>query len=176
MGSGRGGARPGAGRPRKPLAEKILEGYPGKRKPKVLDMPNMEIPELKPPEYLESYELSGVDDPSVESIYKNLADWLESAGCLHLVNSILITEFALLIRRWFECEHTGSKAIVYKDPGEPHRLITNPALDLGLKYQKAAHTIWLTIWDIVAQNSEKYYGDEPENEIMLRLLNNKPAR
>ena len=175
MGSGRGGARPGAGRPRKPLAEKILEGYPGKRKPKVLDMPSMEIPDLKPPEYLESYEVAGVDDPGVDSIYTNIAAWLESAGCLRLVNSILITEFALLIRRWLECERIASKVLVYKDPVNG-QLVANPASELGLRYQKAAHTVWLTIWDIVAQNSEKYYGDEPENEIMLRLLNNKPAR
>ena len=41
-GTNRGGARPGAGRPQKPLADKINEGNPGKRPLQVIEFKNME--------------------------------------------------------------------------------------------------------------------------------------
>ena len=53
MANGHGGRRPGSGRPRKALADKILEDTTKKHKPKVLKfsgagVSNEEIPDLVP--------------------------------------------------------------------------------------------------------------------------------
>jgi hypothetical protein len=53
MANGHGGKRAGAGRKKKPLSEKILEGSVKKHKPKVLDIPNLDDADIpEPPEYL----------------------------------------------------------------------------------------------------------------------------
>ena len=55
-GTVRGGARTGAGRPKKAIAEKIASGNPGGRKLAVLDIPDA----------MEGADLEGVDMPPVK--------------------------------------------------------------------------------------------------------------
>lgn len=63
MANGHGGARVGAGRRKKPLEEKILEGNPGKRKLTLLEFPNaadLEGAEMPPArDYLTATQKSG---------------------------------------------------------------------------------------------------------------------
>ena len=47
-----GGYRPGAGRPKKSVSEKILEGNPGKRPIEVLDFEECEEISKEPPKWL----------------------------------------------------------------------------------------------------------------------------
>jgi hypothetical protein len=46
----------------------------------------------------------------------------------------------------------------------------NPMSDLGIKYLKQADLCWSKIWSIVAQNSEVYFGNDPNDDIMEALL------
>ena len=93
----RGGKRPGAGRPKKPLAEKLATGNPGKRPIKVLEFSGerkAEKPEPAP--YLEILDGSGsVYYPSATDIFRKTVDWLETTGCLHFISPQLIEDFAL---------------------------------------------------------------------------------
>jgi len=175
MANGHGGKRPGAGRPRKSLADQQLEGLYGKRRPKVLNLPDLEdisIPE--PPDYLRQFNASSISNhiPSMERIFRETTDWLSKTKCLHLINPDFITHYALLITRWLECEDIVSRAPLVKSGNKDP--VANPLISSAMQYKKAADAAWDKIWSIVAQNSEMYYGDDPSQDIMAQLLNNKP--
>jgi hypothetical protein len=170
MANGHGGARPGAGRKKKPLAEKILEGDIKKHKAKVLNFGEIETPELEVPEYLGDYSKTLIH-PNVIDFYKETATWLERTGCLHLVNPAFITEYAILKIRWLECERVAAVSVMVKDRNGEYT--ANPMSDLGIKYLKQADLCWSKIWSIVAQNSEVYFGNDPNDDIMEALLRGK---
>ncbi|GHV44326.1 hypothetical protein FACS189492_0480 [Clostridia bacterium] len=172
MANGHGGKRAGSGRPRKPLAEKILEGNPGKRKPKVLDIPSCDdipLPEL--PDYLRHLVAAGVDNsiPNTEKIFADTVDFLQGTGCLHLINPQLIHRYVLNTVRWLECEDVVSRVIAFK--GHNKDLMPNPMSDQAIRYQKAADTVWAQIWEIVRNNSEVNYGSDSSGDVMEALLN-----
>lgn len=169
MANGHGGKRPGAGRKPKPLAEKLLDGNPGKRRPVVMNLPEDNIAPKECPEYLQEFAFFEIE-PSIEGIYEQTVKWLEGTGCLHLINPAFITEYALLKTRWMECEWiVGIQPVL-------GNIEANPMIDAGLKYLKAANEVWGKIWEIVAQNSQTYFGDDPNQDIMAFLIKNKPGR
>ena len=175
MANGHGGKRPGAGRPRKELSQKILEGNRGKRKLKALEFTGEKYsdvpPNLDPPEYLRHFNVTGVSNsvPGIEVIYKETADWLSKTGCLHLINPAFITHYALLITRWMECEDIVSRAIMLKDHNDD--FAPNPMSSQALQYKKAADAAWEKIWSVVAQNCEHDLGgDNPNTKIMEGLI------
>jgi len=174
MANGHGGARKGAGRPKKALSDKLLDGNPGKRRIKILDIPGAQEEIPKAPYYLNRFNAIGMEDPDVAEIYKETAEWLQKTGCLHLVNPAFITEYAATKVRWMQLEFVVSKAIAYRD--DKGDIIANPIYDAALKYLKAADAVWSKIWAVVAQNSETFYGEDPNNDVMLYLLNNRPER
>ncbi len=176
MANGHGGKRTGAGRPRKPLADKLFEGTAKKHKPKVLNMPSLEdTPIPEPPEYLKDFNCGEAAEtvPDMQVLFKATTAWLEKTGCLHLINPDFLTEYALMKTRWLECEEIVSRSIIYQKNGE---IIVNPVAELALKYSKAADVAWSKIWNIVAANSEVYFGDDPNADVMAFLIKNKPER
>ncbi|MDR0530765.1 MAG: P27 family phage terminase small subunit [Oscillospiraceae bacterium] len=173
MANGHGGKRPGAGRPKKPLAEKILEDTTRKHRAKVLDIPD-DAPELKYPERLEYYSTRMAGDPDVQEVWEETAAWLKRTGCLHLINPAFIEEYAILKARFYELQRLLTRSTpVYDSTTENGRkkLELNPAIDASLKYLKQADAVWGKIWAIVAQNSEVYFGSDPNADVMNALLN-----
>ena len=93
MANGHGGARPGSGQPRKPLAQKILEGHPDKRSPKILDIrpnDNTTVPEY--PERLAYYPSRFQGEPTSQDIWNETVEFLETTGCLHMIKPLLIEQ------------------------------------------------------------------------------------
>jgi len=175
MANGHGGARKGAGRPRKSLSDKLLEGNPGKRKIRVLDIPGTEETAPEPPLYLASFEPYAYKlEPNSSDIYRETVEWLKTTGCLRLINPAYILEYAVLKSRWVLFEQCVSKSYILQDHKGDYQ--TNTYAELALKYIKAADAAWSKIWEIVAQNSETFYGEDPNNDVMLYLLNKKPER
>ena len=87
-----GGARVGAGRKKKPLAEKIAAGNPGGRKLGVLDiretlgaadLEGVDMPPVK--EYLSAVQRDGKTLCAAE-IFKGTWTWLTKLGCDKMVN------------------------------------------------------------------------------------------
>jgi hypothetical protein len=78
-GTNRGGARIGAGQKKKPLADKILEGNPGRRKLMVMeftDVAELEGESMPPPrDYLAAKQKNGKTTLAVE-IYEKTWQWL----------------------------------------------------------------------------------------------------
>jgi len=171
MANGHGGKRPGAGRPRKPLSDKILEDDIKKHKAKVLNF-GEEQPDLNPPDYLFYYTSdSKQGSPDVIHLHKDTVDFLKTTGCLHLINPQFILEYALLKARWLECERVISATNVVVVGPKKDGLKANGAAELGLKYLRQADLCWDKIWSIVTQNCEETFGgDNPNADLMEKLL------
>lgn len=177
----RGGSRPGAGRPKKPLADKIIEGNPGKRELTKLKFhgveksgpgfdKNSKVQKSKPgaafrlPSYLDMVAKEGGDVlPPASEIYKMLADWIAGAGCLEFVAPSLIEDFAFLRRAYLECEYMNRKL------GRIASGKRSPYVNMALDYQKAMMSVYNQIWLIVSQNCETKY--EGKNEFLEMLKN-----
>jgi hypothetical protein len=163
MANGHGGARPGAGRKKKPLADVLLEGNPGKRPPQILAFAPGAVPDTTPPLWLD--EMAALEvELDVTDIYKRTVLWLERTGCLHLINPDFIADYALLKTRWMECELIV-KQLMLRGLGLP-----SSAPELGLKYLKQAELAWQKIWRIVAENSTQTLSGDPNDE-MAKIMN-----
>ena len=83
MANGHGGARIGAGQKKKALADKIVEGNPGKRKITVMefsDTASLQGEAMPPPrEYLAARQKNGKELLAVE-VYERTWTWLNERG------------------------------------------------------------------------------------------------
>jgi len=177
----RGGVRPGAGRPKKPLADKLIEGNPGKRELTKLKFPDNE--KSKPgfeknsntqksktgsnrrmPSFLDMVAKEGGDVlPPASEIYKVLADWIDGSGCAKLIAPNLIEDFAFLRRAYLECEYMNRKL------GRIASGKRSPYVNMALDYQKASMAVYNQIWLIISRNCEEKY--EGKNEFLEMLTN-----
>lgn len=170
MANGHGGKRPGAGRPKKPLAEKILEGTERKHRPKVLNFEREEEPKPEPPEWIAYYGSKSAGLPDSQDIFKSTAAWLEKTGCLHLINPDFIMDYAIVKASWYEAQRLVTRFGLVYSPKEKN-LIENPVIDVAMKYFKMSEIAWAKIWSIVAQNCEQSFGgNNPNSDLMEKLI------
>ena len=181
-----GGARAGAGRPRKSLSSRIDEGI-GKvkhSKPKVLDYPpknqnNIQNPDKKNqkskldniPTFLQmASKESGDDLPSALDIYKQTLAWIVDAGCERFVTKQLVEDFAFTRRSYLEAEFMAKKlGRVFKDNNGVVR--PSPYVKHSLEYAKVMTSLYREIQSIITQNSTKDYdGKTSQDNEFLRLL------
>ena len=160
----KGGARPGAGRPKKPIAEKLLDGNPGKKPITVLKFEN-ELQNLPlPPSYLDIASQEGDDTlPKASEIYNALAYYIDRAGCTSFVSPALIEGFAYLWRSFLECEYVNKKH------GRIVKGKRSPYVQMSIDYAKAAHQFYAQIWSIISQNSTAKF--EGKNDFIEMLTN-----
>lgn len=93
-GTKRGGARPGAGRKKKPLVEKIQEG----RDAVVMDtdgLESKEMPDVK--EYLKADQAMG--ELHAAETYEEVWNWLKDRGCAELVSLQLIEQYSMSVAK-----------------------------------------------------------------------------
>jgi phage terminase small subunit len=161
-----GGKRPGSGRPRKSLAENLLDGNPGRRPLKVVQLNKAQrmrgVPE--PPEYL---SMTG------REIFSRTVDWLADTGCLDQILPAHIEEYAQCKARWLECEAFIARfGLLAKHPktGLP---CPSPYIDISVQYLKAADTAWGRIHEIVKSNCTEEFKPTPHADAMSRLLSMK---
>ena len=106
---GRGGVRPGAGRKKSALKDKIASGNPGGRILEVLDIPEMEGADMpEPHEFLSSEQRDG-NPLQAKEIYAETWQWLKKIGCASKVSPDLIERYAMSCARWIQCEEMTSK-------------------------------------------------------------------
>ena len=171
--NGHGGARPGAGRKKKSLADKLLEGNPGHQKLMVLDLAGNPLP-TEPPEYTPYYGSKKAGSPDAEDIYRETVAWLQQTGCGHLVQPSMVFDYAITKAHWYECErYITTNGLGYVP--EKKKVVENPIIDTSLKYFKMADMAWGRIWDIVAQNSQRHFGN-PHKDPMAGLLEYDPRK
>ncbi|MBR4382228.1 MAG: terminase, partial [Selenomonadaceae bacterium] len=99
-GTQRGGLRIGAGKKRKPLEEKILEGKADKAATNVtLSAPetSKEPPQLK--KFMTAKQKNG-EHLQTRKIYSEIWNWLAERGCENLVDNQLLEQYAMSVARW----------------------------------------------------------------------------
>ena len=100
-GTARGGARVGAGRKGKTLADKLIEGRDAQVMKIPDDMEAVEMPPVK--EYMKDAQRDG-RPLGAEDIYKDTWEWLKKVGCAQFVNPLLIEQYSMTVARWIQCE------------------------------------------------------------------------
>ena len=169
-GTARGGSRIGAGKKKKPLADKIVEGKLSDCT--VLSTPaDLENSEMPPPkDYLLDIQKDG-NNFYAEQIYTETWQWLKAHGCESFVAKQLIENYAQVSARHIQSEENLSRfGMIGRHPttGEP---MASPYVKISLEYMKQASQLWYQIFQIVKENcSTGYDGANPQNDLMESLL------
>lgn len=174
---GQRGPKPGmGGRPKKPLAEKIANGNPGKRPLTVIDFEGQaasidgeNMP--KPSEFLSEKQKDGEKLCAAE-IYENTWKWLSERGCAKLVSPQVIERYAMSVARWIQCEKATSEyGFIARHPTTGNA-IQSPYVAIADKYMTQANRLWAEIYQIVRENCAGEYsaGLSPQDDVMERLL------
>lgn len=169
-GTRRGGARVGAGRKPKPLADKISEG----KGDNVMVLPEpallegMDVPPVK--EYMRAKQRNG-KELCAEAVFQETWEWLAQRGCEKLVNTQLIEQYAMSVSRWIQCEESISDyGFLAKHPTTGNA-IASPYVSMGQTYMKQVNQAWYQIYQVVKENcSVEYGGTTPQDDVMERLL------
>ncbi len=176
MANGRGGARPGAGRKKKSLADNQIDGTMRrdrvtKLKASDMDLRGEEMPPVS--EYLKR-NTKNTTDKLAAPIFENTWLWLKERGCEKFIVKELIEQYALYLARAIQCEEgVDTFGLLAKHPttGNP---IASPYTSMGISYSKQANIYWGQIFQIVKENSSVPAGDQnPNDKIMENLLRGK---
>ena len=167
----RGGARPGAGRPRKPLAEKIAEGNPNRHPLKKIDFGPGEV-DIKAPVYLDGMVTKlppEANIPTPRQLFDIDVEHLRPSGVLRLIPSALIEEHALAKYFLMVAQWELSETAITASNKETKQVFVTSFTEAMLKLQKNCQTTWTMIWNIVQKNAEQIITD-PEDDLMLEVI------
>ena len=168
-GTARGGARMGAGRKTKALAEKISEGQAAT----VMEFTDAaqfqgeDIPPIK--DYLKARQKVG--SLCAEEVYNETWKWLKERGCAAIVNVQLVEQYAMSVSRWIQCEECISEyGFIAKHP-TTGAACAYPYVAMAQQYMKQTNQIWYQIFQVVKENcSVDFQGATPQDDVMERLL------
>ena len=162
-GTSRGGARPGAGRKKKALADKIMEG---KALPPVTPLEGVDMPDIK--EYLTESQHTG--ELHADEVYRETWDWLARNGCAQYISPTQLEEYAMITARWIQLERVISEfGFLSRHPttGAP---MTSPFVSMALSFLKQSTLIWYQILQTVKEHSAEPVTVSPRDDMMERLL------
>ena len=167
-GSNRGGARPGAGRKKKALTEKISEGKTAVVMLEPAELEGMEVPPVR--DFLKSPQRSG-QELVAEEVYNETYAWLKARGCEKLVTVQMVEQYAMSVSRWIQCEEiVSSTGFLAKHP-TTGAAIASPYVTMSQSYMKQTNYCWMQIYQIVKENcSVEFQGSTPQDDVMERLL------
>lgn len=168
-GTCRGGARIGAGKKRKPLEEKIIEG-----KAYFDDVADKKTSKtkIKPPKKYLSTEQKGGGKLYATRIYKETWEWIIANGCEDFIPKQLVENYAQVTARHIQCEECLSEyGLTAKHPttSEP---ITSPYAKMSLDYMKQSQQTWYQIYSAVRDNATKGISGNSDDtmESLLRRV------
>ena len=173
---GHGGARLGAGRKRKPAAEKIMNGNPGRRPVKII--PCDGIPEsqavdmISPAEWLTA-ETKNAQRNLGGKVFEETWKWIKDRRCDHVITVNQVEQYASNVARFIQCEEAlNLYGLLAKHPttGQP---IQSPYVIMRREFQRQANMIWAQIFQTVQQNSEVPVNGNHNEDIMEQILTGK---
>jgi len=169
----RGGARKGAGRKPKPLAEKIAEGNPGHRPLKKVEFQGESKQDWEAPEFLgllaKKYPI-----PTPAERYSEIIEYLEPSDCLPLIPKMLIQNY-VMANYYLDCaQYDLSKTAIVVQNADKSFEITS-FTEAYLKLQKNVAVAWEPIWDIVSRNSEVLV-ENPEKDLLAYIVGGKTRK
>lgn len=153
-GTNRGGVpRIGAGRKRKSLNEKILEGKTEKSTSTIENKPaeySNQITPLK--DFMTAKQKNGEDLQTAE-IYAELWNWLVERGCEKLIDNQLLEQYVMSVARWRQCEDYISRlGLIGEHPTTGGEMIS-VYVKMAQDYQKQINQLRYQIYSIVKENS-----------------------
>lgn len=171
-GTNRGGARPGAGRKKKPLNEKINEGKADKAQVLKIDtdLVGEDIPPMR--DYLKAKQKIGID-LCAEDVYIKTHQWLQKTGCEMLVNNQLVENYAMSVARYIQCEIAISEFGFLSKHPTTGAAIASPYVSMSQNYLKQVNQTWMQIYQVVKDNCSGDYGASPQDDLMERLLSGR---
>lgn len=177
MANGHGGARVGAGKKKKPLADKLLDGNPGKRKLEVIEFDvdsDLEGVDMPPPrDYLAAKQRNGKNIIAID-VYEKTWAWLSERGCIALIPYQIMEQYAMTVARWIQCEEAVSELGFLSKHPTTGNAIPSPFVAMSHNYLRDANNIWLQIYQVVRENcSTEYKGSAPHDDLMEKLLSTK---
>ena len=167
-GTNRGGARIGAGRKKKPLAEKIAEGKAENAKiiPEPPELAGADMPDVK--EYLSDEQRMG--KLFGKEIYEEVWKWLAERKCTHLISPQLLEQYSMAMARYVQLEKiTSEYGFVSKHP-TTGAMIGSPFVLMAQNYLKQANLLWQQIYGIVESNCAEPVTGNPQDAMMEQLL------
>ena len=172
-GTVRGGARTGAGRKSKALADKIIEGKAELDNgavilPEPTSIEGVDMPPIK--DFLKAKQKNG-KDMCAEEVYKSTYLWLKKRRCEKLVSTQLLEQYAMSVSRWVQCEEAISEfGFLTKHPTTGNAM-QSPYVAMSQNYMKQVNQIWFQIYQVVKDNcSTDISGANPQDDLMERLL------
>lgn len=166
-GTNRGGSRPGAGRPKKSLVEKINEGKPAEVMMQPADIESADVPPVR--ECMEELQRDGTKLLAGD-VYKETYQWLKERSCEKLVSRQLVEQYAMSISRWIHCEQIVTKYGYISKHTTTNAAIASPYVSMSQNYMKQANQIWAQIFQIVRENCSVEFSGNPQEDMMERLL------
>ena len=171
-----GGARTGAGRKRKPLADK-LENNAGRRQIKYI--PNEAMSEIAgevippPSEWLQDQTKNTQRESVAGKIYEATFKWIRDRRCDHLITKDQIEQYAASVARYIQCEEGISAfGLLAKHP-TTNAPIASPYVAMSERFLKRANELWARIYQIVKENCEVPVGKNHNEDIMEQILTGK---
>ena len=168
-GTSRGGARAGAGRKKKDLTDRILEGKTASiiNLPEAPELEGVQMPEIK--SFMTDEQRMG--SLCAAEIYQETWQWLRDRGVLNIVNPQLIEQYAMSVARWIQCEEAISEYGYLAKHPTTGNAIASPYVSMSRDYKKQVNADWFQIYQIVRENcSVEYGGRDPQDDVMERLL------
>ena len=171
-GTNRGGARPGAGRKPKSVAEKIKAGQAATKLSTPADLQGVEMPPIK--DYLTEEQRDGTE-LCAKQVFEETYRWLVLMKCENFVSQQLIEQYAMTVARYVQMESAVSKlGAIAKHPttGAP---IASPYVKMAQDYNRQATILGNEINQIVKDNAERETVNNPTEDVMEVLLRAKKS-
>ena len=173
-GTNRGGLpRIGAGRKRKSLEEKILEGKADNSLEPIKILPaesSKAMPPLK--KFMTAKQKNGEKLQTAE-IYSELWNWLVERGCESLVDNQLLEQYVMSVARWRQCEEYISRlGLIGEHPTTGGEMIS-VYVKMAQDYQKQINQLRYQIYSIVKENSSLECSMTAHSDGMEMLLRTK---
>ncbi len=169
-GTNRGGARPGAGRKPKSVAEKIKAGQVASKLSTPAELKGVDMPPIK--DFLTEEQRDGTELCAKE-VYENTYRWLVQMKCESFVSQQLLEQYSMTVARYVQCESAVSKlGMIAKHPttGAP---IASPYVKMAQDYSRQVTIISNEINQIVKDNAERETVNNPTEDVMEVLLRAK---
>ena len=169
-GTNRGGARAGAGRPRKSLADKIAEGKSAEVMMQPSEIESADVPPVR--EFMQELQRDGTK-LMADEVYTETYQWLKERSCEKIVSRQLVEQYAMSISRWIHCEQIVTKyGYISKHP-TTNAAIALPYVAMSQNYMKQANQIWNQIFQIVRENCSVEFQGSPQDDMMEKLLRSR---
>ena len=109
-----------------------------------------------------------------EEIYRETWLWLKARHCEKLVSPQLISQYAMAVSRWIQCEHAISEYDFLAKHPTTNAAIASPYVTMSQNYMKQVNQIWYQIYQVVKENcSVEFAGNTPQDDVMERLLRSR---